>query len=529
MLALLLALQVAQNPLAQRADTAVPVHDALHYDITLILPDSGSTIIGQVETAWRIGGVEPLAIDLDSVLSVKWLRTPGQDGAVGPWRREGGRIVLPHRLAPGDTLVTRIRYTGAPRTGLIFSTDSSGRRVVFADNWPDQARGWFPSHDYPGDKATAAFHVEVPAGQLVRANGVLTKVDTLAGGRTVWHYRIREPIPTYTMVVGVAPFAVTPLGQAGCPMKCVPQSAWTFPADSSWSVDGPFRRANEMVDLFSRQFGSFPYEELSHVQAVTRYGGVENAGAIWYDHKAVANHTLSERTVAHETGHQWFGDAVTEGDWHHLWLSEGFATYLAALWAEQAGGDSALATAMSRAANTVFKAKETERPILDFEATDLMGLLNANNYPKGSWVLHSLRGLVGDSTFFAGMHTYYERFRNGNALSSDFAAVMSEAAGQDLTWYFLQALTQPGYPDLAVRWTQAGDSLTLTVRQVQGPAWGTYRMPGLEFLVDGRLLRADIEGRETVVSFHSFMAPPRSIQVDPNGWWLLKARVGDRE
>ena len=161
MLALLLALQAVQGPLAQRADTAVPVHDALHYDITLILPDTGTTITGQVETAWRIAGPEPLVIDLDSALAVRWLRTPGRDAQVGPWRREGGRIVLPQRLAVGDTMVTRIRYTGVPRIGLVFGTDSTGGRVVFADNWPDQARGWFPSHDYPGDKATVAFHVEV--------------------------------------------------------------------------------------------------------------------------------------------------------------------------------------------------------------------------------------------------------------------------------------------------------------------------------------------------------------------------------
>ena len=251
MLALLLALQAVQGPLAQRADTAVPVHDALHYDITLILPDTGSAIVGQVETAWRIAGTEPLTIDLDSVMTVHWLRTPGRDAQVGPWRREGGRIIVPQRLKPGDTLVTRIRYTGVPRTGLVFGTDGTGGRVVFADNWPDQARGWFPSHDYPGDKATVAFHVELAVGLQVRANGQLMKVDTLKDGHAVWHYRIREPIPTYTMVVGAAHFAVTPMGQAACPLKCVPQSVWTFPADSAWAVDGPFHAVGGMVDLFS--------------------------------------------------------------------------------------------------------------------------------------------------------------------------------------------------------------------------------------------------------------------------------------
>jgi aminopeptidase N len=180
---------------------------------------------------------------------------------------------------------------------------------------------------------------------------------------------------------------------------------------------------------------------------------------------------------------------------------------------------------MQCAAASVFASKDTERPILDFQAMDLMGLLNSNNYPKGSWVLHSLRGMVGDSVFFSGMRMYYARFRNRNALSSDFAAAMNEAAGQDLTWYFLQALTQPGYPDLVVRATQAGDSLTLLVRQVQPEAWGAYRLPGLEFLVDGRLIRADVDGRETTVSFSGFPSAPSKIEVDPGGWWLHKARV----
>jgi aminopeptidase N len=87
---------------------------------------------------------------------------------------------------------------------------------------------------------------------------------------------------------------------------------------------------------------------------------------------------------------------------------------------------------MRGAARSVFGSKDTERPILDLQATDLMGLLNTNNYPKGAWVLHSLREIVGDSAFFRGMRDYYATYRNGNALSDDFARVMSRASGQDL-------------------------------------------------------------------------------------------------
>ena len=77
-----------------------------------------------------------------------------------------------------------------------------------------------------------------------------------------------------------------------------------------------------------RLIGPFPYSGLTHVEAITPYGGMENATAIFYNDNLYRARTLPEQTVAHEIAHQWFGDAVTEDDWHHLWLSEGFATYL---------------------------------------------------------------------------------------------------------------------------------------------------------------------------------------------------------
>lgn len=527
MIAALLLLQAVQSPLGARADTAPPVHDALHYDIALVIPDTGNHVVGQIETTWRLASDAGLQLTLDSSLFVVRIITPGAGGRRGDWARKNDLIYVPSHRKAGDTLLTRIRYHGPVRKGMVFGRNPAGGRTVFADNWPDRARGWLPSQDHPADKATAAFHIEVGPGLEVIANGVLEKVDTLVNRRTVWHYRIRQPIPTYTMVFGVAPFAVTEAGKSACAVRCVPQSVWTYAADSAAAVNGPFRRIGEMVEFFSRTFGEFPYDQLAHVQAATLFGGMENAGAIWYDESAIAAGRLSEGTVAHEIGHQWFGDAVTEGDWHHLWLSEGFATYLAALWAEHGGGDSALAAEMRGAARSVLGSKDTERPILDLQATDLMGLLNTNNYPKGAWVLHSLRGIVGDSAFFRGMRDYYATYRNGNALSDDFARVMSRASGQDLGWYFTQALTQPGYPVLEVSSRMSAGRLILTLRQVQKPEWGTYRMPGLELLMDGQLVRVDVEGRETSVTLDGFKARPKRIEVDPNGWWLVSTRTED--
>jgi aminopeptidase N len=280
------------------------------------------------------------------------------------------------------------------------------------------------------------------------------------------------------------------------------------------------------VELFTRLVGPFPYEKLAHLQSATRFGGMENASAIFYSDQAFARRTMSTGLIAHETAHQWFGDAVTEREWSHVWLSEGFATYFAALWTAHADGDSAFRAVMRRGADALLAdTLVARRPILDTAATDLLGLLNDNNYAKGAWVLHQLHGLVGDSAFFQGIRRYFQIYRDSTALSADFARVMSEAAGTDLDWYFRQALLQPGYPVLAVRWRYQGGAVELAIRQAQEPAWGTYRLPGLEIRVDGTIHRVDVAGRETRHLIRGLRRPPRNVVVDPAGWWLLQASV----
>jgi aminopeptidase N len=531
MLSLLLLLQ--QTPsLAARADTIHPVHDALHYDVTLVPSDSGTHVLAEVQTTWRLRSSEPVEMELDSAMRVVRVLMDGKENtrlSRTLYARSSEEIEVPHEKHAGDTVVTRVRYHGFVRDGLIVGTNQYGDRTIFADNWPDRAHLWLASQDHPSDKATVAFHIQAPIQDQVIANGVLEKIDTLAYGHVVWHYRMDQPIPVYTMVVGIGRLARTQLSDSACRGRCVPVSVWTYPHDSSYAVNGPFRRARQIVDYFSERIGPFPYSSLAHVESSTRYGGMENSTAIFYDEKRYRQTNLGEAIVAHETAHQWFGDAVTEADWHHLWLSEGFATYLAALWRLHADGDSAFQAVMSKAASEIFAAKETSRPVLDTAAHDLAGLLNTNNYQKGSWVLHQLRGLVGDSAFYNGLRGYYREYRDSTVLSADFARVMSQAAKQDLDWYFRQALLQAGFPMLDVGWKHAGKKLTLDVRQTQPAEWGVYRLPHLILVVDGTPVRIDVEGRESRIVVDGIAHKPRKIVVDPKGWWLLKANVsGER-
>lgn len=526
-----LLLQTAvTSPLAIRPDTGREVHDAEHYDITVVLGDSGRHIVAQVETTWRLRSAQPIQVALDSALRVVRVLTTGPDDSRFG-RRMYGRgpndILIPHEGRAGDSLTTRIRYHGDVRKGLVFRGDESRGLAIFADNWPDRGHGWLPLDDYPGDKATVAFHVQAPAGYQVLANGVLGKVDTLAYNQLVWNYRLDRPIPPYTMVVAVGRFAITRLPDAACAIQCVPQTLWTAPEDSAFAAGGPFRRVGEIVDFYSRLIGPFPYPGLAHVEAVTPFGGMENSTAIFYNDSLYRARRLPEAVVAHETAHQWFGDAVTEDDWHHLWLSEGFATYLAAMWSEHADGPAALAAEMKRDAEEYFASPSVGRPVLDTAVRNLDSLLNENNYQKGGWVLHQLRGLVGDSLFTASLRAYYQTYRDSSALSEDFARIASRTAGRALDWYFRQALTQPGYPVLDVRWKPEGAKLALEIRQVQKAEWGTYRLPGLEIALDGKLVRVDVDGRSTRAEV-AFRGKPRKVVVDPNGWWLLKSVNGER-
>jgi aminopeptidase N len=180
---------------------------------------------------------------------------------------------------------------------------------------------------------------------------------------------------------------------------------------------------------------------------------------------------------------------------------------------------------MRGARKSVIGAAVTERPILDSAVTDRMKLLNTNSYEKGSWVLHSLRGLMGDEDFFRGLARYYRTYEHRNALSGDFARTMSAEAHQNLTWYFRQALLLPGYPVLDVATELDGGHLLLTIRQVQKKSWGLYRMPNLEVRLDDRILRVDVRGRVTRLATHwESDRPPTVVELDPNGWWLVDVK-----
>ena len=502
--------------------------DVQEYVVQITIPDTGQMVSARVLVYFERHADTVLTLHLAGMM-VDSVNPAGFEAVPRiPFTYDGRVIRVSLRRVSSSALI--ISYHGVPQDALIPSVNARGRRSVFADNWPERARYWLSTVDQPRDKAKVTFVVTAPPSWRVVANGRRMPRE---GERSRWYES--RPIPTYTMVIGAAEFTVSTHRPVINGRDTIPMEVWTYPEDSAFADSVPFRRATEIVEVMQRLIGPFPYEKLAHVQSSTRFGGMENSSAIFYAEKPYVERRMGEGVVRHETAHQWFGDAVTPRDWPHLWLSEGFATYFDDVIGAALDGDSVLVNGMRANAETYFNSDVTDRPIVDSaNAAEPMKLLNANSYPKGAWVLHMLRGLIGDRPFFEGLRTYYRTYRDSTATSEDFQRVMEQASGKDLSWFFHQWLYQPGYPQLDVTWQHdAGAGRILVgITQRQKPEWGLFRIPALtlEFRdATGGTLRRDVAVTGAEASARIDLPfTPTEVHADPDGKLLVRVTAISR-
>lgn len=500
-----------------------PALDALQYRIHLTLGDTGDAISAETEIVFEAKADNVVEVALDFAgLNVDGVM---EQGRAAKFERVGGRlrIKLDGAHHAGDILKVSIKYHGAPTDGLYFKRNKFGDRTVFADNWPDRAHHWFPSIDHPSDKATVEFFINAPARYDVIANGELIETTSQPDGTRLTHWLEGSPVPVYCMVFGATQFSIAHVAAWGG----TPLSYYVYPKDrdNGWHDYG---RALDMLKFYTDLIGPYPYEKLALVESSTRFGGMENSSNIFFDENAYDGSGRLEGTVAHEIAHQWFGDSVTESDWHHLWLSEGFATYFGALFFERADGrDKFLRMMLADKERYLKDAEAVARPVYDPSVKDLFKLLNRNNYQKGGWVLHMLRRLMGDEKFFAGVRDYYRNHREGNALTDDFRRAMEGHAGRPLDWFFREWIYEPGFPayDAAWHWDEASKRLRLRVRQTQ--AGTPFRMPlEVEFKHGDETRReiVEVSGREQTFDFQ-LERRPQAVALDPDEWVLKTLKL----
>ena len=513
--------------------TYQPGIDVLDYDVALELPDTGAFLRGDVTvTVRRTNGLSHLRLDLVDRLTVRTVEVGGRSVSAP---HSGGKIDVPLD-GTADSLRVRVVYDGAVTDGLVVRKDDKGRWTWFGDNWPDRAREWLPTVDHPSDKATVSWTVVAPVGRTVVANGALVSTRRVArAGRAMTETRWREsrPIATYLMVIAAGPLELFDLREPDCHYgdegQCVRQSVYVLPEVKRW-LPGPFSAAGPIVSLFERLVGPFPYEKLAHLQSSTRFGGMENASAIFYDDKLFARRTLMDGIIAHETAHQWFGDAVTEREWGHLWLSEGFATYFAALWTQFVRGDATYRAEMAQIRDQVLADSVVAvRPVLDTAETKYLSLLNANSYQKGGYILYMLHRQLGDSAFFGGLRSYYATYRHGTALSADLQRELERSSHVSLAQFFEQWLRRPGVAAPDIGWAYDAATSTIAIRVVQDSARGAYELSLPVTVVDaaGRstqeIVKVPAESRATIPLAGRYAVRPRSLAFDPDA--LLLARI----
>lgn len=361
-----------------------------------------------------------------------------------------------------------INYSGVPADGLVIGKNKYGNRTFFGDNWPTRAQNWMACNDHLSDKAKVYFSVTAPSYYQVIANGIHQSTITVSDAEKNWNYYSDIELPTKVMVVGIADFAIKWNDEHYI-------SSWVYPENEQGGFYD-FDLAPSILEFFVEYIAPYPFSTLANVQSTTRFGGMENAGCIFYDENAINGTRSSEALLAHEIAHQWFGNSATETDWPHLWLSEGFATYLTLIYQEKVKGGEVFKKELEQDRKQIIAfSKSYQNPVIDSTQKDLMKLLNANSYQKGSWVLHMLRKKVGDKVFQKIIQTYYSTYKLANASSADFERVAEEVSEMELTSFFNQWLRRPGIPQLSVRLGVKKKNIAGLIIQLQN--YEVYEIP----------------------------------------------------
>jgi aminopeptidase N len=535
LLLLLLLTALCSAAFAARRERLVENWRPVHYDVTLAF-DSQLGELTRAETKLDALVLRDALAVIDLDFGALTIDSVSVGNRPARYERRGERlnVFLARAARRGERVRVSIVYHGRPADGLILTNDKDGRPSATGDNWPNRVHHWIPSLDHPSAKATVRFNVTAPARTTVVAGGRLDARRTNADATQTWTYTEASPVPPYCMVVAVGEFASLQPGVM-LPARHAPVSYYVPPSEQKFAMQG-FGAAIPSLKYFSQTVAPFPYAKLAHIVGATRFGGMENSGAIIYsrtlfDPRAGAPQSprfgvrrgLVE-LIAHETAHQWFGDAVTPATWSDLWLSEGFATYYAGLFVEQAEGRDAFREYMRRKREEYLKYEQTRRaPIHDRDTENLNDLLNANNYQKGAWVLHMLRAELGDAAFFRGVRAYYRAHLHKNATTEDLRAALERASGRRLRDFFARWVYASGHPRYETRWDwnagtkSRGGVLTLTLKQTQEGDGAPFPNSFPVEITTGagvRLIKLKPTGRETVARIN-LPARPSNVRFDP--------------
>ncbi len=417
-----------------------------------------------------------------------WHVTPGGDSAevVVQWQRTGTDADLGIQFSPGVT----------------WSVDE-----------PNGARNWLPVYDEPWDKALWTWEIEAPSTLVVAANGNLTdlvEAPSAADGRAfrTWTWVFDQPIATYLVALHISDYQRFEVG------RDIPITVWASPLIAA-QTQRAFANTPDMMDLLSADFGAYPWDHYG-MATVPFAGAMEHTTCTSFGDVFTVTPDLVN---IHELAHHWFGDDVTIADWRDLWLNEGFASYSEALWYESLYGQAGLTEYLSWQRDTYYEWKGEEGDFALYDPTNYFG---GTVYEKGSWVVHMLRGILGDDAFFAAMRDYVAKYSYANASTSEFEASIEASTGEDLSWFFDYYVYGTGEPTLKFAWVADGDTVYTAV---EADTTMPLPIPVRYSFADGNSVDVKVTLNDGVAcGSRTFGARPTDVALDPDLWVLTKDR-----
>ena len=439
-LALIVPAARADQPFAPSRD-----YDLQNVRVELRFNLDQKQIVGQVTHTLTTLKDGLRTLDFDSVgLTILSARIDGKDARFSTDEAKL-HVDLDRAGKAGEKHEVTIRYQGTPKKGVYFvlpnKSYSSQPKEIWTQGEAEDTRYYIPIYDYPNDRTTTEMIVTVPSNWVTVSNGKLESVVDAGQGLKTWTWRQSQPISTYLISLVAGEFDERKITWRNIPVD------YRVPRGEADRIEPTFVRTPDMLSFFADRLGvPYPWDKYDQT-AVDQFslGGMENVSATTLTargllHPALARESMegADSLISHEMSHQWFGDLVTCKDWANLWLNEGFATFMAALWEEhQYGPDNAAYARWRSQAAWVRQRRLFTVPIVTHEFHDSLDYAG-NIYGKAGLVLEMLREQLGDDTFFHALQHYLEANRLQNVVTADLIKAI-----EDSSHYQCGALLRP--------------------------------------------------------------------------------------
>lgn len=392
-------------------------------------------------------------------------------------------ITLPQMQNQGVLDSLSISYSGNPISSGFgsFEIDThNGVPVLWTLSEPFGAKAWWPCKQDLIDKIDSIdVYITTPRFSpgndeyMAVANG-LEMSQTINGNDKTTHFKHQYPIPAYLIAIAVTNYTIYShtVDNNGDPFDIV---NYIYPENLAYAQQRTPVTV-EIMNLYADLFEPYPF-------ANEKYGHAEFGWGGGMEHTTVSfMGSLNRELIAHELGHQWFGNKVTCGSWQDVWLNEGFATYMSGMVIENLDGESDFRNWKQNQINSITQQPGGSVYIPAADTTSVNRIFSSRlSYNKSSMVLHMLRKKLGDAVFFQGLKDYLTdpELAFGYAKTPDLIRNMEDASGEDLTEFFEDWIYNEGYPSYTLHWNQVNPgSLNISVSQVQShPSVSYFEVP----------------------------------------------------